>query len=190
MRKACNIGLAFFGKKSALIRFAQQQQRDELSRLLSIFSEVYQLWRSHRLHGILRGPTATTRAFAAWPQHVTGCTLATGTVYITIFNGTYPIAKTYWNIETVSSESFQFSEIVWTGELLGLGLLSGLVLMFGTSVQRHCRAEAGFSAQLESDYQPASDQLVQDLTWKTPWRNGAQAIHVLHCVAVVSFRLK
>ena len=43
MRKACNIGLAFFGKKSALIRFAQQQQRDELSRLLSIFSEVYQL---------------------------------------------------------------------------------------------------------------------------------------------------
>lgn len=109
MRKACNIGLAFFGKKSALIRFAQQQQRDELSRLLSIFSEVYQLWRSHRLHGILRGPTATTRAFAAWPQHVTGCTLATGTVYITIFNGTYPIAETYWNIETVSSESFQFS---------------------------------------------------------------------------------
>ena len=84
-----------------------------------------------------------TRAFAAWPQHVTGCTLATGTVYITIFHGTYPIAKTYWNIETVSSESFQFSEIVWTGELLGLGLLSGLVLMFGTSVQRHCRAEAG-----------------------------------------------
>ena len=190
MRKACNIGLAFFGKKSALIRFAQQQQRDELSRLLSIFSEVYQLRGSHRLHGILRGPAATTRAFAAWPQHVTGCTLATGTVYITIFNGTYPIAKTYWNIETVSSESFQFSEIVWTGELLGLGLLSGLVLMFGTSVQRHCRAEAGFSAQLESDYQPASDQLVQDLTWKTPWRNGAQAIHVLHCVAVVSFRLK